>query len=35
VGWWFLGLPLEEWLWITGVTWLFGGLTVILVERQP
>lgn len=31
--WWF-GLPLEEWLWITGVTLLFGGLTVVLKERQ-
>jgi lycopene cyclase domain-containing protein len=33
VGWWALGLPLEEWLWIVGVTLLFGGLTVVLAER--
>lgn len=31
---WFLGLPLEEWLWITGVTLMFGGLTVVLKERS-
>lgn len=30
---WWLGLPLEEWLWIVGVTLLFGFLTVILAER--
>ncbi|MEZ4715980.1 MAG: lycopene cyclase domain-containing protein [Caldilineaceae bacterium] len=28
---WFLGLPLEEWLWIGGIT-LFGGVTVVLKE---
>lgn len=33
VGWWALGLPLEEWLWIVGVTLLFGSVTVILAER--
>lgn len=32
-GWWALGLPLEEWLWIVGVTLLFGSLTVIFAER--
>ena len=31
--WWF-GLPLEEWLWIVGVTLLFANLTVLLVERE-
>lgn len=31
---WFGGLPLEEWLWIAGITLLFGGVTVILVERM-
>ena len=31
---WFLGLPLEEWLWITAVTLMFGGLTVVLMEQQ-
>ena len=30
---WFLGLPLEEWLWIMGIAWMFGGLTVLLMER--
>ncbi|MBX3016033.1 MAG: lycopene cyclase domain-containing protein [Caldilineaceae bacterium] len=30
---WFWGLPLEEWLWIMGITLLFGGLTVLLAER--
>jgi lycopene cyclase domain-containing protein len=31
---WLVGLPLEEWLWIAGVTLLFGGLTVLLAERS-
>jgi lycopene cyclase domain-containing protein len=30
---WFLGLPLEEWLWFTGVSLMFGALTVVLMER--
>ena len=30
---WFLGLPLEEWLWISGVTLMFGSLTVVLKGR--
>ena len=30
---WFLGLPLEEWLWFTGVSLMFGSLTVVLMER--
>ena len=30
---WFLGMPLEEWLWITGVTLMFGSLTVVWMER--
>ncbi len=34
VNWWFLGLPLEEWLWIVGVTLMFGSLTIIVMERQ-
>lgn len=29
---WFWGLPLEEWIWIVGVTLLFGGLTILLAE---
>lgn len=31
---WFLGLPLEEWLWFTGVSLMFGALTVVLVEAS-
>ncbi|GEM_PF-470831 len=31
----FLGLPLEEWLWILGVTFLFAGLTLILRPGAP
>jgi len=34
VGAWALGLPLEEWLWIAGVTLMFGALTVMLVETE-
>ena len=33
VGSWFIGLPLEEWLWIVGVTLLFGSTTIILAEH--
>ena len=29
---WWIGLPLEEWLWIVGVTLLFGGITVVVIE---
>ncbi len=29
--WWF-GLPLEEWLWISGVTLLFGAITVLVTD---
>ena len=31
---WIVGLPVEEWLWISGVTLMFGMLTVMLVERE-
>lgn len=31
---WFIGLPLEEWLWIGGVTLLFGSVTILLAERM-
>ena len=31
---WFGGMPLEEWLWIVGVTLMFGSLTIILMERR-
>ena len=34
VGIWLIGLPLEEWLWIAGVTLMFALLTIVLVERQ-
>lgn len=30
-----LGLPLEEWLWILGVSFLFGGLTLVLRPDSP
>jgi lycopene cyclase domain-containing protein len=30
---WLLGMPLEEWLWIVGVTLLFGSVTVVWMER--
>jgi lycopene cyclase domain-containing protein len=30
---WVGGLPLEEWLWIMGVTLLFGAVTVVVAER--
>jgi lycopene cyclase domain-containing protein len=32
---WFLGMPLEEWLWIVGVTLLFGSVTVVLLHYRP
>jgi lycopene cyclase domain-containing protein len=33
---WIAGLPLEEWLWIAGVTLMFGALTILLEEwRRP
>ncbi len=31
---WIVGLPVEEWLWILGVTSMFGMLTVILMEKE-
>lgn len=31
---WLGGLPLEEWLWIVGVTLMFAALTVVLAERM-
>jgi lycopene cyclase domain-containing protein len=30
---WLAGLPLEEWLWILGVTLMLGTLTIVLAER--
>ncbi len=32
---WLGGLPLEEWLWIVGVSLMFGMATVLLKERAP
>ncbi len=32
-GLWLLGMPLEEWLWIVGVTLMFGSVTVVWMER--
>ena len=32
-GMWLLDMPLEEWLWIVGVTLVFGSLTIVLMER--
>lgn len=31
---WIGGLPIEEWLWIAGVSLMFGMLTVLLAERS-
>ena len=33
VGWWLIGLPIEEWLWIVGVTLMFGMVAVVFIER--
>jgi lycopene cyclase domain-containing protein len=30
---WIGGLPIEEWIWIAGVTLLFGCVTVVFAER--
>ena len=31
---WIAGLPLEEWLWIIGVTLMFATITILLEERE-
>lgn len=31
---WIGGLPLEEWLWIVGVTLMFAMLTILIEERR-
>jgi lycopene cyclase domain-containing protein len=31
--WWIGGLPVEEWIWIAGVTLLFGCVTIVIAER--
>jgi len=33
-GLWLIGLPIEEWLWIAGITLMFALLTIVLVESQ-
>lgn len=33
-GLWLGGMPLEEWLWIVGVTLMFGSLTIVVMERR-
>jgi lycopene cyclase domain-containing protein len=33
IGWWLIGLPIEEWLWIVGVTLMFGMVAVVFIER--
>ena len=30
---WIGGLPIEEWIWIAGVTLLFGCVTIVIVEH--
>jgi lycopene cyclase domain-containing protein len=34
LGWWIGGLPIEEWIWIVGVTLLFGCVTIVLAEPR-
>ena len=34
INFWLVGLPIEEWLWIVGVTLMFGMLTVVLTEKE-
>jgi lycopene cyclase domain-containing protein len=34
LGLWVVGLPIEEWLWIVGVTLMFGALTIVLEEKR-
>ena len=31
---WIVGLPIEEWIWIAGVTLLFGCVTVVIAEPR-
>lgn len=35
IGWGLFGLPLEEWLWITGTAGLFSIVTILLETRRP
>ena len=34
IGLWIAGLPIEEWLWIIGVTLLFGLTAIVILEQQ-
>ncbi len=34
LGVWIVGLPIEEWLWIIGVTVLFGLTAIVILEQQ-
>jgi lycopene cyclase domain-containing protein len=34
INFWLVGLPIEEWLWIVGVTLMFGLLTALLMEKE-
>jgi lycopene cyclase domain-containing protein len=34
LGLWIAGLPIEEWLWIVGITLMFGLLTIVISDRQ-
>ena len=34
LGWWLGGVPIEEWIWIVGVTLLFGCVAIILAEPR-
>lgn len=34
LGRWIGGLPVEEWLWIVGVTLMFSLLTIVLIEAE-
>jgi lycopene cyclase domain-containing protein len=31
---WIAGLPLEEWIWIAGVSLMFAVITVVIKERE-
>ncbi len=33
-GLWLIGLPIEEWLWIAGITLMFALLTMVVAELQ-
>jgi lycopene cyclase domain-containing protein len=33
-GFWIIGLPVEEWLWIMGITLLFGLTAIVLIDHE-